>query len=149
MKRFDAALVAGAALVLVSLVVLVESRSLPLGSLRTPGPAYVPVVLALVLLGFGSLIFVLGGQAPRLMAVGWSEWRHAVAIFLVCAFAALALERLGFRLTIALSLAFLLGVVERKGFAVTAAVSIVFAGAAFFLFDTLLRVPLPRGPFGL
>ena len=61
----------------------------------------------------------------------------------------LALERLGFRLTIALSLAFLLGVVERKGFTVTAAVSIVFAGAAFFLFDTLLRVPLPRGPFGL
>jgi hypothetical protein len=25
----------------------------------------------------------------------------------------------------------------------------VFAGAAFLLFDTLLRVPLPRGPFGL
>ena len=73
----------------------------------------------------------------------------AVAVFLVCAFAALALGRLGFRVTIALSLAFLLGVVERKGFAVTAAVSIVFAGAAFFLFDTLLRVPLPRGPFGL
>lgn len=126
-----------------------ESRHLPLGSLRNPGPAYVPVVLALVLLGFGALVFLVGGKAPRLAAVGWSEWRHAVAIFLVCAFAALALERLGFRLTIALSLAFLLGVVERKGVAVTAAVSIVFAGAAFFLFDTLLRVPLPRGPFGL
>ena len=122
---------------------------MPLGSLRNPGPAYVPVVLALVLLGFGALVFLLGGKAPRLAAVGWSEWRHAVAIFLVCAFAALALERLGFRLTIALSLAFLLGVVERKGVAVTAAVSIVFAGAAFLLFDTLLRVPLPRGPFGL
>ena len=108
-----------------------------------------PVVLALVLLGFGALVFLLGGGAPGLAAIGWSEWRHAVAIFLVCAFAALALERLGFRLTIALSLAFLLGVVERKGVAVTAAVSIVFAGAAFFLFDTLLRVPLPRGPFGL
>jgi hypothetical protein len=127
----------------------VESRRLPLGSLRNPGPAYAPVVLALVLLGFGTLVFLAGGKAPRLAAVGWSEWRHAVAIFLVCAFAALALERLGFRLTIALSLAFLLGVVERKGVAVTAAVSIVFAAAAFFLFDTLLRVPLPRGPFGL
>jgi hypothetical protein len=127
----------------------VESRRLPLGSLRNPGPAYVPVVLALVLLGFGALVFLLGGRAPRLAAVGWSEWRHAVAIFVICAFAALALERLGFRLTIALSLAFLLGVVERKRVAVTAAVSIVFAGAAFFLFDTLLRVPLPRGPFGL
>jgi hypothetical protein len=108
-----------------------------------------PVVLALVLLGFGAVLFLLAGKAPALASVGWSEWRHAVAIFLVCAFAALALERLGFRVTIAASLAFLLGVVERKGFAVTAAVSVVFAFAAFWLFDTMLRVPLPRGPFGL
>jgi len=36
-----------------------------------------------------------------------------VAIFGVCAFAALALERLGFRTTVALSLAFLLLRVER------------------------------------
>jgi len=27
--------------------------------------------------------------------------------------------------------------------------AIAFAVATFFLFDTLLRVPLPRGPFGL
>jgi hypothetical protein len=140
--------VAGAALVLLSLVVLLESRRLPLGSLRNPGPAYMPVVLAVVLLGFGALLVLLAGQAPALASLGWTEWRHAAAIFLVCVFAALALERLGFRVTIALSLAFLLGVVERKGFVLSAAVSLVFAAGAFFLFDTLLRVPLPRGLFG-
>jgi Tripartite tricarboxylate transporter TctB family len=127
----------------------VESRHLPLGSLRNPGPAYMPVVLAVVLLCFGALLFVLAGKSPRLAGVGWAEWRHAVAIFLVCVFAALALERLGFRVTIAVSLAFVLGVVERRGFVVTGVVAIGFALGAFLLFDTLLRVPLPRGPFGL
>ena len=141
--------VAGAALVLLSLVVLMESRRLPLGSLRNPGPAYMPVVLAVVLLCLAVLLVVLDGKAPPLSSVGWTEWRHAVAIFAVCAFAALALERLGFRVTIAVALAFLLRVLEGKGAVFSAVLSIAFAAGAFLLFDTVLRVPLPRGPFGL
>jgi putative tricarboxylic transport membrane protein len=141
--------VAGAALVLLSLAVLLESRRLPLGSLRNPGPAYMPVALAAVLLCLGALLVVCAGKAPALASVGWAEWRHAVAIFLVCAFAALALERIGFRLTIAFSLAFLLRVVERRGSVFAAVLSMAFAAGAFLLFDTFLRVPLPRGPFGL
>src|SRR5919204_582580 len=43
---------------------------------------------------------VLGARAPRPGAVGWHEWRHAAGIFAACAFAALALERLGYRLTV-------------------------------------------------
>jgi hypothetical protein len=141
--------VAGAALVALALVVFWESRALPLGSLRNPGPAYMPVALALALLGFGALLVALGKTTPAISSVGWREWRHAVAIFAVCAFAALALERLGFRVTIAAALAFLLGVVERKGAIFSAALSIAVAAGAFLLFDTLLRVPLPRGPLGL
>jgi hypothetical protein len=141
--------VAGAALVVLALAVFWESRALPLGSLRNPGPAYMPVALALVLLGFGALLVALGKGAPAVSSVGWTEWRHAVAIFVVCAFAALALERLGFRVTIALSLAFLLRVVERQGSIFSAVLSVAFAAGAFLLFDTFLRVPLPRGPLGL
>ena len=72
-----------------------------------------------------------------------------MAIFGVCAFAALALERLGFRTTIALALAFLLLGVERRGAIFSAVFAIAFAAVAFLLFDTFLRVPLPRGPFGI
>jgi hypothetical protein len=108
-----------------------------------------PVALALALLGFGALLVALGKTTPAISSVGWREWRHAVAIFAVCAFAALALERLGFRVTIALALAFLLRVVERKGSIFSLALAIAFAAGAFLLFDTLLRVPLPRGPLGL
>jgi hypothetical protein len=141
--------VAGGALVLLALIVLFESRRLPLGTLRHPGPAYMPVVLAVLLIVFGVLLSVLGGKATRVTRVGWSEWRHAVAILVVCAVAGLALERLGFRITIAAAVGFLLGVVERRGLIFSVVFAVAFAGGTFLLFDTLLRVPLPRGPFGL
>jgi len=141
--------VAGGALGLLALVVLAESRRLPLGTLRQPGPAYMPVVLAVLLIVFGVLLIVAGGKAPTVFRVGWSEWRHGVAIFVICAFAALALERLGFRVTIAAAVGFLLGVVERRGVIFSVVFAVAFAGGTFLLFDTLLRVPLPRGLFGL
>jgi Tripartite tricarboxylate transporter TctB family len=141
--------VAGVALALIALVVLVESRRLPLGTLQNPGPAYMPILLALILGAAGVLIAVFGGGAPALGGVGWSEWRHAVAILVVCSFSALALERLGYRLTVACVLAFLVAVVERKPLALALVFAVGLAAGSFYLFDTLLRVPLPRGPFGL
>ena len=141
--------VAGAALVLIGLVTLVESRAFPLGTLHRPGPAFVPVALASLLILFGVAVFVMGAAARRLADVGWHEWRHAVAIFGACAFAALGLERLGYRITMAVVVAFLLLIVERKGWVLALALTIVAAGGSFLVFDTLLNVLLPRGPFGL
>jgi hypothetical protein len=140
---------AGATLGLFALGVIWENRKLPMGTLREPGPGYMPLLLALLLLLFSVLILAAAGGAQSLRAMAWTEWRHAVAILGVCFFAALALERLGFRLTIFVVLAFLLKVVERKGWVATAAFALAMAFGTFFLFETFLRVPLPRGPFGL
>ena len=140
----------GIALVGVALLVLEETwrQHLPLGSLANPGPAYFPGVLAILVLIAGAVLAAMAGSGPHVASIQWREWRHAVAIFVACAFCALALERLGYRLTIVIALGFLFGVVERKPLGA----SVVFAGAAafgtFWLFDTLLRVPLPRGPLG-
>jgi len=141
--------VAGMALVLIGFITFWESRVFPLGSLRRPGPAYMPVVVAALLLIFGVAVFAMGGRARRLAELAWPEWRHALAIFGACGFAAWGLERLGYRLTMAVVVAFLLLVVERKGWALGLALTVVMAWGSFFVFDTLLRVPLPRGPFGL
>lgn len=141
--------VAGAALVLIGLVTLVESRAFPLGTLHRPGPAFVPVVLASLLILFGMAVFAMGAPSRHMGDVGWHEWRHAVAIFGACAFAALGLERLGYRLTMAVVVAFLLLIVERKGWVLGLALTLVVAWGSFLLFDTLLNVLLPRGPFGL
>jgi hypothetical protein len=141
--------VAGAGQAVFALFVLWQSRVLPLGSLGNPGPAYMPVALATLLLLGGLTIVVLGGNTPPFGSLGFGEWRPAVAIFAACAFAALALERLGYRLTILIALLFLLGVVERKRPVVAVIFAATFAAGTFFLFDTLLRVQLPRGPFGI
>jgi putative tricarboxylic transport membrane protein len=141
--------VAGAALAVLGAIVLWQSRALPLGTLATPGPAYMPVALASLLVLGGLAIALLGGAAPPLARVEHGEWRHALAILVACAFAALALERLGYRLTIGAVLLFLLAVVERKRAAGALLFAAAFAAGTFILFDTLLRVPLPRGPWGL
>jgi putative tricarboxylic transport membrane protein len=143
--------VSGLALALVAAAVLEECwrLRLPRGTLATPGPAYMPLVLALALLVAGVLIAALGREAATLGAAGWHEWRHTAAILATCVFVALALERLGYRLTMTLACAFLLGVVERKRLVATLLFSVGMAVATYYLFDTLLRVQLPRGPFGL
>jgi hypothetical protein len=92
---------------------------------------------------------VLGRDATTLAGAGWREWRHTLAILVTCAFVALALERLGYRLTMTLACVFLLGVVERRPPVATVLASVGLAAGTYFLFDTLLRVQLPRGPFGL
>jgi hypothetical protein len=108
-----------------------------------------PVGLALLLLLAGVGLVVRGGSAPRPAALGWEEGRHAAAIVGAVAGAALLLERLGYRLTMALLLLSLVGVVERRGMLTAVAFAAALALGSFFLFETLLRVPLPRGPFGL
>jgi hypothetical protein len=45
--------------------------------------------------------------------------------------------------------AFLLLVLERQGWVLGLVLTVVMAWGSFYLFDTLLKVPLPRGPLGL
>jgi len=140
---------AGAALVLIGIVAIWESRAFPLGSLHRPGPAFMPVLLAALLILFGLAVAAMGAAAGRLLDVGWAEWRHAAAIFGCCAFAAWGLDRLGYRLTMAVLLAVLFLALERLGVVTSLVLTTGMAWGSFYLFDTLLKVPLPRGPFGL
>ena len=140
--------VGGVALAVIAIVWMWEASKLPLGSLQNPGPAYVPMLLAALLLVFGLLVALTGGRAQRFAELDWAEWRHAVAILAVLAFTAFALERLGYRITVVVALAFLLLVLERRSWLTAALFSFVFAVTSFHLFAVVLRVPLPRGPWG-
>jgi putative tricarboxylic transport membrane protein len=113
-----------------------------------PGPGIVPALLALTLLVCSLAVVAGGGGAQPLRALRWPEWRHAVAILGACAFMALALERLGYRLTILVALLALVSLVERKGWVAGAVFAVGFSLGSYFLFNTLLRVPMPLGPFG-
>lgn len=131
-----------------SVLVLWESRKIPFGTMAEPGPGALPVLLALVLLVCSVVVFLGGSTGARLADVQWREWRHAVAILGTCAFMALALERLGYRFTIFVALFVLVSVVERKGWTAGLIFAGVFSLSTHFLFNKLLRVPLPQGLFG-
>jgi putative tricarboxylic transport membrane protein len=140
--------VSGAALVFFSLLVIWESRHLPFGTFRQPGPAYIPVILAALLLILGVCLIFISSRAPSLSLIRWTEWRHALAILAVSIFSVFALERLGYRLTVLLVLAFLVKVVEKRGWLLSLTFAFTLAFGSFFLFYTVLRVPLPQGPLG-
>jgi len=135
-------------LALFALFVMWESRQLPLGTFRHPGPAYVPVLLASLLLIFAVLILLTAGQAPKLSSLRWTEWRHALAIFVACVFSVFAIERLGYRLSMFLMLGFLVKFVEKRSWISTLIFAFSLSFGSYFLFYTLLRVPLPQGPLG-
>lgn len=141
--------VVGSAFAAFSLLVLWETRSIPFGFLAEPGPGAVPVLLAFTLLACGIAVAIGGRAGKRMADVQWTEWRHAVAILGTCAFMALALERLGYRVTIFAALLLLASVVEKKGWIAGLVFASGFSLGTYYLFNTLLRVPLPQGPFGL
>jgi hypothetical protein len=139
--------IAGAVLVALATLVLWESRTLPLGSFNSPGPAFMPIVLASIVLATGVLLVITSGP-QRLTGDGsWSEWRRVLIIMATAAFGAWALERIGYRLTVLIVLGFLIGVVERRNPIATAIFAAAMAFGTFYVFDGVLRVQLPRGPF--
>lgn len=140
--------VAGIALLLLAAAVMWEDRAFPLGTVTKPGPGYMPMLLAGILAAMAILVICTGGRAPALTSLGWSEWRHAIAILAGCVFAALALERIGYRLTVILLVSFLLWVLERKKPAVVVSMALGLSLGTFYVFSTLLKVPLPLGPGG-
>jgi putative tricarboxylic transport membrane protein len=140
--------VSGSALALFSLLVIWESRHLPFGTFRQPGPAYIPVIIAALLLFLGLALILSSSRAPSLSSIRWSEWRHVLAILAASTFSVFAMERLGYRLTVLLVLGFLVKVVERRGWLLSLVFAFILSFGSFFLFYTVLRVPLPEGPLG-
>ena len=140
--------VAGLILVAIAGIVGLETTALPLGTLARPGPGYAPLVCAVILAVLGLIVALRRGGEP-VINLRWGEARHAVLIFGAGAFVALALERIGFRLTTLAILVFLIGVVERKPPLRVAAVAFVISFGGYYLFWNVLRVPLPTGPFGI
>ena len=141
--------VAGTFFIAFSFLVLWETHKIPFGFLAEPGPGAVPTLLAVTLLVCSVALLITGHSGKRAAAVRWTELRHAVVILGMCAFMALALERLGYRLTVLVALVVLISILEKKGWIAGIVFAACFSFGTHYLFNTLLQVPLPKGPFGL
>lgn len=137
-------------LVLFALALFVgwQNRTYPIGSLQEPGPGYTPLLIA-VFLAIVGLAIAFGGRRSQPMGeTRWPEARRAFMILAACAVATYALEPLGYRITIAALLIFFFGVLEHRKPLPVVTVAVSFSLLSFYFIATLLRVPLPRGPFG-
>jgi putative tricarboxylic transport membrane protein len=138
----------GMMLVAFALFVGWENRAFPIGTLQEPGPGYMPLLLAIFLGVMGLLIALWGGKSTALSAMQWPEAKRALFIMLAAVVGSIALEPLGYRLTIFAFLIFFLGVLERRRPLPVILVSVGFSLISFYVIGDLLDVPLPRSPWG-
>jgi len=123
---------------------------IPVGRLHQPGPGAIPMALAalLVALGIGVMIAEARTEDSEDSGERWSDAGHAALLVAGCAFAALAMEPLGFVLTILCVLLFFLGVVERKPIIPTVLVSAGMSFGSYYLLTKVLKQVLPTGLLG-
>ena len=107
-----------------------------------------PLALAVFLGLMGLLIALGGGRSRPLAEMPWPEAKRAVIILVAAAVAVVALDEIGYRLTITALLFFLMGVIERKRLLTVAILSIGFPLASYYVVADLLLVPLPLSPWG-
>ena len=138
----------GLMLLALALYVGWQNRVYPVGTLSEPGPGYLPLLLAIFLGVMGLLIALWGVRSAPLATMRWTEAPRAVVILIACGVALLVLERIGYRLTVIALLIFFLGVLERKRPVRVALVALGFSFASYYVVGDLLRVPLPRSPWG-
>jgi hypothetical protein len=136
---------------------------LPLGTIDNPGPGAMPLVLAALLAIFA--LWSLGSRQTGLLdeSAGGGDTvidpdhaaeeagarRHALLIVGSIVAAAFALDTIGYRLTILALLLVFLGLVERKPIVTVLIVSFGLSFGSHYLFDHLLKISLPSGPFGI
>ena len=141
--------VSGLLLLALALYVAWMNRAYPIGTLSEPGPGYVPLLLAVFMGAMGLLVALSGGKSTALAALEWTEAKRAIALLVACGVAAYALERFGYRITMAALLVFFLGVMERRNPIMVVLAGVGFSLITYYVFATLLRVPLPVSPWGV
>jgi putative tricarboxylic transport membrane protein len=140
--------IAGAAIVAFGACVAWASLEYPFGTLAEPGPGALPCVLALTLAAFGAVLALRGSVVRGGRTVRFDDFPHALVLLAVLGAAAFAIERVGYRLTVAAMLLFLLAVIERRSIVASCLLAAGMALGSFYLINDVLRVPLPTGAWG-
>ena len=142
----------GAGLLLVATGTFFIWRSLveiPVGKLHQPGPGAIPLFLAGALLLLGIGVIIAEAMATASTKDGhWSDIGHAALLVAGCLFTALAMERLGYILTILAVLAFFLLVVERKPVIPAVLVAFGMSFGSYWLLAKVMKQTLPTGLLG-
>jgi hypothetical protein len=140
--------VSGSAILILAIYLIVHVLlTLRLGNRFQPGSGYVPLLLALLLAILGTVILIKNDFEKPLRSVQWTGYNHILIIMGCCIFAVFAFEKIGYRITTSVILIVLFGFLERVKIWITIILTIGLSFGSFWLFYTVLNVPLPLGIF--
>ena len=140
--------IAATAVLVFAAAAIYESGKLPLGTLRNPGPGFLPWWAGLTL-GFLALLLLVQALISRARD-GSGEERgrilKVVGLLVVLGAYVLLLEPLGYPLCTFLLVLFMLRVVDPYRWATALSVAAIAALGTYVVFALWLKVPLPPGP---
>jgi putative tricarboxylic transport membrane protein len=116
----------------------------PIGTADDPGPGVLPLMLGLAVAGLGIATALGRAWSPPAPI----ERQRALAVASAVVGWALALPYLGFTLTTVVALAVLGRAIGPAPVARLLVFALLAGGGASLLFRGLLKLPLPRGPWG-
>ncbi len=139
----DRALGAGA--ILLAIPVAAASWGFGVGSPKSPGPGFWPLLIALCMAGLGAALIARPGPARSAADAGPSRWTRFAVCMGTLAFYVLALEPLGYLAATFVLLLVQLRWVEGRSWRGSFLTSALAAAISLIVFRTLLNVPLPQG----
>jgi hypothetical protein len=116
--------------------------------LSFPGAGFLPHILAVLTILFGSVLVLRASESKAFTTLTWTDAKHAALVVLFTAVGIALFERLGFLTTNVLLIFALLVVIERRRTLAAAAYSLGLVGFTYVLFVYILKTPLEAGPFG-
>ena len=149
-KHFDIAF--SCLILMASIVVMIESINMSLGSLREPGPGFLPFYAAaimslLTLIHVIKTIFTVKHSKP--VFASFANLRQLIYTIIIAFATALFFESLGFIITGIFFLIFILKFVGHESWLKTIPISLVVLIFSYLVFIVLLNIQLPMGLFDL
>ena len=137
--------VAGAAFIVFGALIIALSGDLPFGQLSMPGSGFLPKIIASLMMLFGiALIARARAESKPYSDISWSDGKHAAMVTAITAAGILLYERLGFIVTMLLTLMALLTIVERRNPLRAAVFCVLIVGVTYASFVYGLKTPLPE-----
>ena len=137
--------VLGVGAILVAIPVAVATWGFGVGSPKSPGAGFWPLVIVVVMAGLGLSLILHPSQAVPSAATQDPRWGRLWIALGTMAFYVVALNPLGFPLATSVLLYVQLRWVEGRPWRLSAWTAVLTALVAFVLFRVLLKVPLPAG----
>ena len=152
MNRYDK--VSSLVWLMVSIAIVVGSSSYSFGKWSQPGPAFLPLWCGIIMAALSLIVFVQAISKDKVEAKEkekeessffTARWSKLVAVLIILFAYAFLLETFGFLMMTFAFMLFVLKAVEPTKWRTAVIISVLATTLSYFLFESWLKVPMPRG----